>query len=126
MLAGCGKKIVNVPSYRLARTWILSNNDHLHVHILVAIATDHGTYDFVFPRLGGHFQDKFLGAGFELEVPVRKFRAILFSDESEAMNRSVPVEVLRLPGSDSKLYFFACLQCQGWTGLFADLEEAVV
>src|SRR5258708_5062788 len=104
---------------------MLRNHDDLQVHVLMPFAADHGADDRVFSRLGRDLQDKFLSAGLEFEVPVRELRAILLADQSEAVNGSVPVEGLGLPGRDSELYFFARLEGQRGTRLPTDLVSAV-
>src|SRR5258708_29201960 len=104
---------------------MLCNHDDLHVHVHMPFAADHGADDCVFSRLGRDLQDKFLSAGLEFEVPVRELRAILLADQSEAVNGSVPVEGLGLPGRDSVLYFFARLEGQRGTRLPTDLVSAV-
>src|SRR6202795_5306437 len=104
---------------------MLGNHDDLHVHVLMPFAADHGANDLVFSRLGRDLQNKFLNAGLELQVPVRDLRAILLADQSEAVNGSVPIDGLGLPGRDSELYFFARLEGQRGTRLSTDLVAAV-
>src|ERR1700675_288423 len=104
---------------------MLGNHDDLHVHVLMTFAADHGANDLIFSRFGGNLQNKFLRSGLKFEVPVRELRAILLADQSEAVNGSVPVEGLGLPGRDSELYFFARLEGQRGTRLSTDLVAAV-
>src|SRR6266481_5656844 len=105
---------------------MLGNHDDLHVHVLMPFAADHGANDLVFSRLAGDLQNKFLHSGLELKVPVRDLRAILLADQSETVNRSIPVEGLGLFGRDFELYFFARFEGQRGTLLPTDLVTAVL
>src|SRR5271163_2126869 len=91
----------------------------------MALAADDGADDFIFSRFGGDLQDEFLSAGLEFEVPVREFRAVLLTDESEAVNGSVAVVGLRLLRGNPELYFFASFEGKRWTHSSIDLVAAV-
>ena len=77
------------------------------MHVLVTFATDHGADNLIFARQIGNFQNKFLYARFEFEVPVGKFRSIFFANERKPVNGSVSVLGLRLLRRDAKLHLFA-------------------
>lgn len=89
---------------------MLCDDDYFHVHVFVPVTADYGANNLVFPWLVGNLQDKFLYTGLELEIPVRKLRAIAFAEQSEPVNGSVTIVSLGLLSRDAEFYLLAGLE----------------